>query len=182
MRHGQSEANVEGIVCSSPERGISQYGLTEEGRRQAIDSIEKHPIPFFAIYHSDFKRTTETALIVRDFLKSKGFSPHFEATANLRERFFGDYEGMKDNIYPHIWALDATKGEMTKNVESTQSVIERTLHLIDRLERELSGKQILLVAHGDVSQILLAHSLGKQPSQHREIEHMQTAEIRRLSL
>ena len=41
VRHGQSEANVEGIVVSTPENGCSKYGLTHLGRKQAHDAGEE---------------------------------------------------------------------------------------------------------------------------------------------
>ena len=39
MRHGESTANVEGIIVSTPENGVTKYGLSEEGQAQVKQSI-----------------------------------------------------------------------------------------------------------------------------------------------
>ena len=39
FRHGQSQANVDGIIISDPDVGTKEYGMTEEGIRQVYTSI-----------------------------------------------------------------------------------------------------------------------------------------------
>lgn len=41
VRHGQSEANVEGIVVSKPENGCGNYGLTSTGREQVTATAKE---------------------------------------------------------------------------------------------------------------------------------------------
>lgn len=50
------------------------------------------------------------------------------------------------------------------------------------LERRHSGRDILLVSHGDTLQILRAGFLRMSPSQHRSLPELKTAEIRQLRL
>jgi hypothetical protein len=41
IRHGESEANVAGLIVSAPEVGTQKYGLTERGRRQ-VQTVRRH--------------------------------------------------------------------------------------------------------------------------------------------
>ena len=38
FRHGESQANVEGIIVSDPSIGTAKYGLSEKGRGQVEES------------------------------------------------------------------------------------------------------------------------------------------------
>ncbi len=182
MRHGQSEANIQGIIVSSPGAGTTSFGLTAVGREQAAQSIRASGIAPDIIYSSDFKRARETAEIVRDeILLSRGISPPLQPTPLLRERFFGDYDGLADSNYEKVWAKDARQEAPGLNVELPSSVLTRCLELLNQFKHEAHGT-VLLVAHGDVCQILLAHAAGLDPSAHRSLPHMKTAEIRELAL
>ena len=54
--------------------------------------------------------------------------------------------------------------------------------LIVDLERRYSGRDILLVSHGDPLQILQAGFVRIDPSRHRSLPALETAEIRHLRL
>ena len=68
------------------------------------------------------------------------------------------------------------------NVESVMSVIDRTTSLIEELEQKHDNCIIILVAHGDVLQILQTAFLDISPREHRKLPHLKQAEIRRMSL
>jgi broad specificity phosphatase PhoE len=61
-------------------------------------------------------------------------------------------------------------------------VLDRVTALIADLERRYSGRDILLVSHGDTLQILQAGFLRMDPARHRSVPHLATAEIRPLRL
>ena len=101
----------------------------------------------------------------------------------MRERYFGDWEGSTTGNYARVWAADeANAGQTADNVEPVSAVLERTTALITDLERRYSGRDILLVSHGDTLQILTAGFLRMDPSRHRSLPPLETAEIRRLRL
>lgn len=175
MRHGQSEANVQGIIVSDPAAGVQSFGLTDTGRAQALDSIRATGISVAAIISSDFKRARQTAEIAQELLKKP-----LTLDARLRERFFGSYNGQSDELYKEVWEKDAANLPPGMNVELPESVLSRTLELIAECE-EKSEDSILLVAHGDVCQILLAWGAGRPAAEHRSLPHMKTAEIRLLN-
>jgi len=179
MRHGQSKANVGGIIVSrieSDRRG--DYGLSELGRQQALAAARGCGLPADTIIcSSDFARARQTAQIVRAQL---GAAEVVIAEA-LRERCFGDWEGTATGNYARVWAADeANPGHANGNVESAAAVLDRASAFVADLDRRYSGRDILLVSHGDTLQILQAGFLRMDPSAHRRLPALETAEIRRL--
>ena len=181
MRHGQSKANAAGIIVScigNDRRG--DYGLTEVGRQQALAAARGCDLPRDTIIcSSDFARARQTAEIVRARL---GAAEVVIAEA-LRERCFGEWEGSATGNYARVWAADETDCDRAGgDVEPAAAVLRRTTALIVDLERRYAGRDILLVSHGDPLQILQAGFLQMDPSRHRSLPALATAEIRPLRL
>lgn len=177
MRHGQSEANVAGLIVSDPAIGCHQYGLTSEGQHQVQQAVESFSgSPPTHIICSDFLRTRETAA-----LAAKGFklaAPTDET--GLRERFFGTLEGKPDHHYPDVWRADEAGIANEHNVESVDQVLARGLATLDQLEQTYENQVLLLVSHGDMLQILQTAFAGFAAREHRQLPHHQTAEIKLL--
>lgn len=179
MRHGESEANVKGLIASSPETGKTTFGLTDEGRSQVIENLNNLPIEDYIniVFSSDFLRAVETAEIAADILGTGEVMLH-EA---LRERFFGEYDGKSDEFYDKIWKIDREcPSEYPRGIESPGSVKNRISEFIKNSESLYEGEGILLVSHGDTLQITGAFFRGIDPCRHREINHLDKAEIRKL--
>lgn len=181
MRHGQSLANTQSLIVSKPENGISAYGLSEEGEEQVRKSINKAIADNrlderLHIISSDFKRARETAEIAQALL---GVQREIQLDSRLRERDFGDFELKTNDFYERSWQQDAIDPSHTlHNVESAESVMERSSALIMSLERTYQGERFLLVAHGDTLQILQTAFLKVSASKQRKMKHLETAEIR----
>ena len=179
LRHGESTANTAGVIISDPIIGISNYGLSDIGIKQVENVIKladllSAPI---AIYSSDFLRTRETAQIIHSGLN---IQKPIVFTPLLRERFFGSLNGSKDKHYQNVWDLDASNPNHTEfDVESVNDVLARTLNLIRSTEKHYNATSIVLVAHGDILQILQTWFEGVNPAQHRQLSHLQTPELRR---
>jgi broad specificity phosphatase PhoE len=181
MRHGQSEANVAGIIVSRVENDRrGDYGLSELGRTQALEAARACGLsPGTVIFSSDFSRARQTAEIVRAHLGA----PEVHLNEALRERCFGDWDGSATDNYARVWAADeADLDQPGSGVEAAAAVLDRTTALIVDLERRYSGRHILLVSHGDTLQILQAGFQRMSPARHRSLPGLQTAEIRRLRL
>jgi len=181
MRHGQSEANVAGIIASDPAIGCQQYGLTETGKQQVSTSVQNSSDlgNGVRIMSSDFLRTKETAEIVHSVLKAQN---PVQYTKELRERFFGDLNGQSDQHYQDVWNLDQQNADHREyDVESANQVVVRASALIQQLEKQFTNEVFLLVAHGDVLQLLQTWFQNVPASQHRELPHLSTAEIRCLN-
>ena len=179
MRHGQSKANEQGIIVSSlaTDHG-GDFGLSELGRQQARDAAGRCGLGSGTlIYSSDFTRARQTAEIVRARLGARPVT----LSAALRERCFGDWDGKSAANYAAVWTADELDpGHREHGVEAATAVLARAVALIDDLDRQLAGQDILLVSHGDTLQILLAGLAGIGPAAHRGLPHLGTAEIRRL--
>ena len=181
MRHGQSRANVAGIIVSCIENDRrGDYGLSELGRAQAIDAARACDLPKdTVICSSDFSRARQTAEIVRAHLDA----PEVNLSQALRERCFGEWEGSAADNYGRVWAADeADVAAAGDGVEPTAAVLSRTTALVLDLERRYSGRRILLVSHGDTLQILQTGFLRMSPAMHRRLPGLTTAEIRHLRL
>jgi broad specificity phosphatase PhoE len=168
-----------------------------------------------AIFSSDFTRARETASIFAKALSSSSSSQSTQIPiynngivleTKLRERYFGVLNGGPDTKYQDVWDVDITNPDHTMyDVESANSVLERTTRLICDLDDMLSsssatistsstlendhesdGKKkkkwkVILVAHGDVLQILqTGFLLHEDASKHRSLDHLETATIRKL--
>jgi probable phosphoglycerate mutase len=181
MRHAQSEANARGIIVSRIETDRQgDYGLTELGRQQALAAAQRCGLPGdTVIYSSGFSRARQTAEIVRAYLGA----PEVVIAEALRERSFGRWEGSAAGNYVRVWAADETDPvHAAGDVEPAAAVLDRATALIAQLERRHDGRDILLVSHGDPLQILQGAFCGVDPSRHRTLPHLATAQIRRLRL
>ena len=179
LRHGESIANQQQLIISSPEVGVSQFGLSETGREQVESSVRRDRDLLSqcrAIYASDFLRTQETAQLAATIL-----SVDLQTTPLLRERFFGDWDGLSNQHYDSVWDADRRNATQTSgNVESVDAVARRMTQFIAALELRHSDADLLLVSHGDPLQILLTAAAGKDLREHRSLDPLMTAEIRPL--
>mgnify|MGYP000199750080 CR=1 FL=1 len=174
MRHGHSQANQQGLIISSPEYGLSGFGLSAAGREQLDGLLAdwRWAIPT-RILHSDFRRTTETAERI-----AQHFDLLLDAEPRLRERHFGAFEGKGDDGYLEVWARDAQDpSHRHAGVEAVAEVATRTAGLIADLEQRHAGETFLLVSHGDPLQILLTALEGGPLSRHRDREPLAPASI-----
>jgi glucosyl-3-phosphoglycerate phosphatase len=181
MRHAQSKANAAGIIVSRIENDRQgDYGLTEYGRQQALAAAHGCGLPGDTlIYSSGFARARQTAQVMRAHLGA----PEVVIAEALRERCFGHWEGSAAVNYARVWAADETDpGHADGNVEPAAAVLDRATAFIAQLERRHCGRDILLVSHADTLQILQAGLSGADPSRHRSLPHLATAEIRQLRL
>ena len=178
MRHGQSKANQAGVIVSRIENDRrGDWGLSDLGRLEAVTAAEGCGLSAdTVICSSDFSRARQSAEIVRAHIRA----PEVIITEALRERCFGDLEGGPVESYARVWAADEAYADHAAGVEHAAAVLDRVTGLIAGLERRYSGRDILLVSHGDTLQILQAGFLRMNPARHRHLPHLKTAEIRRL--
>eukprot|EP00930_Biecheleria_cincta_P003611 TRINITY_DN104541_c0_g1_i1.p1 TRINITY_DN104541_c0_g1~~TRINITY_DN104541_c0_g1_i1.p1 ORF type:complete len:276 (+),score=37.22 TRINITY_DN104541_c0_g1_i1:37-864(+) len=208
LRHGQSLANVAKIISSDPWISTVEHGLSDLGKEQArkagsaLASLFQAERPLqkhrgVALFSSDFKRAKETAEHVAEELGNAKVPIRTGGVVletRLRERFFGELNGGPDSRYQDVWDIDARDPSHEEfGVESCNSVLDRTTKLVHELDRMLEHDRTgidsslpwkcILVAHGDVLQILQTGFLGhKDASLHRSLEHLETATVRDLIL
>jgi broad specificity phosphatase PhoE len=205
LRHGQSLANVAGIIAADPSVACHQYGLSEVGRVQArqagLDAVHLYRSGAHdgvAILASDLLRAQETATIMWEAFVQAQSRQEQEATAadsipvytnavvtetRLRERGFGSWDGTSDAHYALVWNDDALDSSHTiQGVESVDSTMDRTTRCIVEWDQRLRNHLIFCVAHGDVLQILQTAFSKMDGRLHRSLEHLETAQVRLLQL
>lgn len=183
LRHGHSRANEQSIIVSDPGLGTKSYGLSDLGIAQLLALVEVLPSAFDAqlkIISSDFLRASESAKFIADALAVLTPVTYSE---KLRERFFGDLEGRSDSHYQQVWDRDSVDSSHESfGVEPASRVVDRATELIEKLESQFSGSVILLVAHGDVLQLMQCAFESRPATQHRQLDPLRVAEVRELSL
>ena len=199
LRHGQSMANVGKIISSDPAISTVEHGLSEVGVEQAKAAGTSFTSTFcpdtyagIAVFSSDFLRARETAGHMADAIRKADIPLYQDKVVletSLRERFFGTFNGQSDAHYHDVWKFDADDASHTEfEVESVNSVIQRTTDLILQVDEKLSGGgdnkpwKCVMVAHGDVLQILQTAFLKVDGRIHRSLDHLETATIRELKL
>lgn len=182
MRHGHSLANAQGIIVSHPENGCSGFGLSELGRAQVEQNLQRESMLGVEalIICSDFMRARESADIAHGLLNCA--NPVI-VEPRLRERHFGEFELAADTGYADVWREDmANPDSCWRGVESVNQVMRRVTAVIRELESQYTDAILLLVSHGDALQILQTAFARRAASEHRALEHLHTAEIRQLDL
>ncbi|HEX7349405.1 histidine phosphatase family protein [Brachybacterium sp.] len=181
LRHGESTANVEGLIVSVPgPRALTEVGLTARGREQARAAAREGLVqglgPGTVILTSDFARARQTA---EEFAAGLGAAPP-RVDRRLRERSFGRYDEGPASAYEQIWEIDRGRGTHTDEVEQVADVAGRVLAVLHEADQFARTAPVVLVAHGDVLQIALALGAGSDPHEHREVPHLGNAELRRI--
>ena len=178
FRHGQSRANVEGIIVSDPAVGTVDYGLTEEGRQQVRASVAAAGLGAEAqIYASDFLRARETAELIQTLIGAEPIT--FDT--RLRERFFGDWEGKSHVNYSKTWHKDAFEPDREyAGAERAIEVRARMWAVIESLEARHAGETIVLVSHGDPLMLLETAFAELEAGAHRSLPYISTGGCRRL--
>jgi broad specificity phosphatase PhoE len=180
MRHGESVANRQGLIVSAPENALNGFGLTNQGSQQVMKAALNTRLDCETIIvSSDYRRALETAEIVKSVID---IAAPIATDSRLRERDFGNYELLEHRYYDDVWQNDISHpGESKNSVESVLDTLARGLETINSLDQRYSDKTILLVGHGDVLQILLAHYHQINPRFHRSLSSLGNADIRSLA-
>jgi len=152
MRHGDAETLMMGIVSSA-----STFHLTNRGKDGTKKKAKQlRSLGLDMIIASPVGRAHETANIIG---KALGLSVRTDS--RLREIEFGILEGKSDAEYNAFFGSEQRRFEMRpEGGESLRDVRKRVVELLDTLEREYSGKTILLVSHADPIWILWGTSQG----------------------
>ena len=186
MRHGESEANVRGVLVGDPQRGLEGFGLTELGRRQAVeaaDAFRQSHAPSVTdaeIIASDFRRTRETAELLAERL---GNPVPVRLRQGLRERFFGELEGKDHRALAALLESEGTDALISRyGGEPAASALHRIMTVVLDLEKEKQGKTMVLVSHADPIQLLMAALSGLDVGKSERIAPLDYAEIAELSL
>ncbi len=146
LRHGYTNRDEKSKMIISSELSADKYHLTSDGIKQvertAVSIQNNHEIDM--IYASPFHRTMETAEIVGKLLHVK---VHKED--RLKEIVHGGCEGVPHTQCPYMDKKMDIDGKRHEMGESWNDVRTRMFDFMQEMESKFSGKQILIVSHGD---------------------------------
>ena len=162
VRHGETDWNRERRF-----QGQADPPLNDAGRAQARAAAARlAELPFAAAYASDLRRASDTAAeIVR------GREPRLTKLAELREKRFGDWEGLTvvdaeardPERYRRIFRVATYDGTTAPpGGESDMQMLQRVTGLAERLCAAHAGsdRNILIVGHGGSLCALIVALLG----------------------
>jgi 2,3-bisphosphoglycerate-dependent phosphoglycerate mutase len=158
VRHGQTDWNKEGRI-----QGGTDNPLNATGREQAATLARTlAEVKIDTVYTSAHQRARQTAEVFQ------GSAP-IVAIDELKERFFGKFEGANDkdtaivadwNKRRFTWTDDMDGGE---TLESQSRRAETGLKKIRDKHRD--GGTIVIVGHGGINPLLVSHLIGVPPQE-----------------
>ncbi|MEI6108285.1 MAG: histidine phosphatase family protein [Opitutae bacterium] len=152
VRHGESEANVAGIISDDPNR---QVALTDTGRNQAqVVAGKLSHIPFIHAYTSEFLRARQTA----EILLIKQMCPLL-IDARLNERQSG-MDGLPVEVFNGLVRAEPVRTRPPGG-ESFLEQMERLKAFLDDIAAVQPDGPVLAVSHENP--ILAALTLSGQP-------------------
>lgn len=173
LRHGQSTANVAGIISSARTLAYSEkHGLTELGyaqgkssSRQLISLLREQAKPGEKVVFlsSPFARARQTAQACldgleecMDELQEMGLEVTrvFQLDDRLMERYFGRLDNEAIYTYAYVWPVDRYNVTHTAfDVESVAAVATRLRRVVEDQESRFENTHIVWTSHADVLQI-----------------------------
>ena len=185
MRHGETEANKKGIICSLPS---GKWHLDKDGIQQVNTSAEfLKDKKIDLIFTSDFTRTIETAEIMREKLGLK--KEDVIVDKKLREMGAYSFDGKQWNEYHAFHTKTPENFTMRVNKdESYQDVKIRMSSFLYEVDEKYQNKNILLVTHGGPAWLLTAGAEGKNVKEtlsmildKKDYHYLQNAEVKEIS-
>ncbi len=155
VRHGQTEANVRGLLL-----GRADPDLDQVGRDQAEQIARVLPLPDRVI-SSSLARARQTALAM-----TKNMAQEVEIDDRFIELDYGDYDLQPLSSLPtEAWRQWQTNlNYCPPNGESMLALYERVSQGLDHLSGDILGEQnVVVVSHVTPIKAALCWALGAQP-------------------
>ncbi len=161
VRHAESTWNKSNRV-----QGIKNPKLSNKGRRQSQLLAEKfNGMKFDAVYSSPLKRAYDTAKILVKNMSYKTYKTYISTVEDLQEIKLGVWEGMTINQvrqkYKELYAQWYQKPVEVK-IPGAETVLEfrdRVVNVLDGIRAKHPDQEVLVVTHGGVITLYLAHLL-----------------------
>ncbi|WP_291798584.1 MULTISPECIES: histidine phosphatase family protein [Brevibacterium] len=164
VRHGESTANVAGVLAGRS----NDVALTERGREQVAGArvlVPELGVPEVPVLTSPIARCVATARILLEAEGREAREP--DVLDALAEVDYGEWtgRGIAELLREELWQTVRTSPSRARfpGGESLPEVAERTraaLAAAVRRGEEAQAETVVLVSHGDVIKLALAHALG----------------------
>ena len=158
IRHGETDWNLDNRIQGQLDIGLNATGRQQAARlARALGAGE----PILALHASDLSRARDTAAAIGHAV-GRPVSLH----AGLRERDFGDFQGLRFTDIEARWPDAAQRWRRREpdwappGGESLRSMRDRVLATVEALGAAHAGELIVLVAHGGVLDLLYRAATG----------------------
>jgi len=164
VRHGQTDENVSGRIS-----GQGPAPLNGRGQEQAkLAGQVLAPLHVTRLISSPVVRAHQTATILDEHLQLG-----IEQEPDLREVGYGDWEGKTFQDVRGGSAFQLAMNDpinaVFPNGESLVSVQQRGVRVVETIRQGGAKDVVVLVSHGDVIRMLVAHYLGMTFNDYRRI-------------
>jgi len=169
VRHGQSEWNLKNLFTGWTDVGLTEQGIAEA--KSAGKLLKARGLQFDIAYTSALSRAQDTLTLMLGELGQEGLKTLKDQALN--ERDYGDLTGLnKDDARKkwgedqvHIWRRSYDVAP--PGGESLKDTLARTLpyYMVHIQPDVLSGKRVLVSAHGNSLRALIMVLEGLTPEQ-----------------
>lgn len=177
IRHGESKFNTEGRINAKLD---VENPVTEKGREQVqevVKALKKADIEL--IFHSPLQRARETAEIIRETLGLA--SNQMTMDERLKEITFGEFEGKTHEEYAAFFENRSDRFSISpEGGENWMDVRKRVGEFLYEVESKYKNKNILIVSHNGVLQMLHAVGFGLDEKTTGEKIGFENAEVREI--
>jgi 2,3-bisphosphoglycerate-dependent phosphoglycerate mutase len=167
VRHGQSEWNQKNLFTGWRDVGLTELGIEEA--RAAGRRLKARGFTFDLAYTSALKRAQDTLKIMLEELGQTGLETKWDQALN--ERDYGDLVGLNKDDARKRWGEEQVHqwrrsyDTAPPGGESLKDTLARALpyYVTHILPDVLSGKKVLVSAHGNSLRALIMAIEGQSP-------------------
>ncbi len=167
IRHGETAWNAQRRIQGQLDPPLNSIGVAQA--RAAANALRDEV--FDAIYSSDLVRARHTAELIGHVLHLP-----IELKRELRERHYGRFQTLTYDEARIRYPQDYVRFEARDidfalpEGESLRAFARRVVDCVEEIVSRHAGRQVLLVAHGGVLDILYRHATGKPLESARDFE------------
>lgn len=174
IRHGQTDANIEGIY-----QGNMDVELNDKGKEQAKRLAWRlRNFPFDALFVSHLKRALDTANTILEY---HDLTPKIKK--DLEEISMGEWQGktreeVKKTYAAFIKDRESKKDFYTRPIPGGESYVafqKRAVGVFEDILKETEGKHVAVVCHGGIIKAVIGHLLSLDITRHRDFEIYNTS-------
>lgn len=177
MRHGEAEANAEGIISTDIKENNP---LTEKGGKEVektAEKLKKEKIDF--VYASDFERTKETVEILAKELNIREEQIVFDK--RLREYNAGVLNGKNWREYHRMFAnIEERFTKAPEGGETYNDLRKRIGEFLYETDKKHQDEKILIISHGLplFTAMMVTDGLEEKDYEGSHLDHFKTGEAK----